>query len=91
MTTLELNRDYRRLFKASRELSKLYNETKDAEWKNHGYWTELDILKKEFIRLYLADTGFKYINRTSIIIFLSLNQRWRVFAFHSIHPDTDKL
>ena len=92
MKTKTLNRDYKRLFKANKALLKKANDSTEKDYekfKTEGYWKEQEKLKKELRRLFCADSGFKYINRTSIIIFMDLNQSFRAIKFHLIHPNTE--
>jgi hypothetical protein len=71
MTTQELNRDIKRLLKED----SLYASTNKA--------VHLDNIRREFVRLYMADQYFQYMNRTSILIMLRLNLRYRFVALHS--------
>jgi hypothetical protein len=75
MTNRELNRDYKRLAR------------RVVAWRNtDGYWEnnrEAEI-KKELSRLYYADPEMFRLNRTSILIFLALNQSFRVVPLHII-------
>jgi hypothetical protein len=71
MTTSELNRDIKRLLKEDR----LYTDTSKE--------VHLENLRREFLRLERADRNFEYINRTSILIMLSLNLKHRFVALHT--------
>lgn len=74
MTKQELNRDIKRLNNSIKKL-----ENKD----NKVYFEFIENeAKKEFKRLYHADSEFKYANKQSILIMLRLNVRHRFILFH---------
>ena len=74
MKTSELNRDIKRLSK---------DWTKAKELSNDEYFELVEnILKPELRSLYYADRKFKYLNKKSILIMLSLNLSHRVIPFH---------
>lgn len=76
MTPRELN-------KAIKALNKniLALQGKDDSQKYYDYVE--NIAKPEFMRLFLADQEFKYMDRTSILIMLRLNVKHRFTYFHS--------
>lgn len=81
MTTKELNRDVKRLNKLVLALDKIGGD---------AYFKSIDIsVKPEFIRLLNADREFLYLNRTSILILLRLNLRFRIVAFHTFGLNID--
>lgn len=81
MTTQELNRDVKRLYKAF--LDKKSDNT--ASWTNKD-WNDLERkdneLKEEFKRLYYADRNFDYMSKQSLLIMLAINNSLRVITFH---------
>jgi len=72
MTKQELNRDIKRLLKT------VSNIKKDGQYHDNIE----KIVKPEFMRLYLADRSFEYMNKDSIKIMLRLNLRYRFEAHH---------
>lgn len=72
MTKQELNRDIKRL------LNTVANIAKDEHYHDNIEKT----VKPEFMRLYLADRDFTYMNLQSIKIMLRLNLRYRFEALH---------
>ena len=75
MTKQELNRDIKRLF------------------KNHFEMTESGISeqgKKEFLRLYHADSGFEVLTADNIKRMLRFNLRHRVVQLHSFGLNIDE-
>lgn len=72
MTKKELNRDVKRLLKTVSGIAKDENYHENIE----------KYVKPEFMRLYLADRSFEYMNRQSILIMLRLNVRYRFEALH---------
>jgi hypothetical protein len=79
MTTQELNRDIKRLQKTFEKMQQM--KTDDYFSMLHGEF------KKEFMRVYRADSKFKYINRESILILLRINLSCRFVALHSFGLD----
>lgn len=81
MTTQELNRDVKRLYKAF--LDKRSDNT--SSWTNKD-WNDLERkdneLKEEFKRLYYADRNFDYMSKQSLLIMLAINNSLRVITFH---------
>lgn len=69
MTTKELNRDIKRLHKSISNADMLDEKIKQEH-------------RKEFMRLYLADKEFSYINAENIKIMLRLNLRYRFEPLH---------
>ncbi len=41
------------------------------------------LIRSEFVRLYYADLEFKYMNRSSILIMLRINIRFRIISLHN--------
>jgi len=75
MTKQELNRDIKRL------KSEIYRMSFDDQ---KSYFDYIDNqAKKEFTRLFWADKEFEYMNRTSILIMLRLNIRFRIIALQT--------
>jgi hypothetical protein len=75
MTKQEFNRDIKRLFK---DWKKASEGTASEE-----YFSEVEPkMKKEFQRLYFADSEFKYISRDNILRMIILNRRHRIIPFH---------
>ena len=83
MTTKELNRDIKRLWKE--------REKQDGTAAEYWDWIESDF-KKEFLRLYNADSQCEYMNLKSFKIMYRLNQCHRMvpFAFAWINMDVNK-
>jgi len=72
MTATELNRDVKRLLK----------NIKAAEvWPANQDYIQ-NGARKEFLRLYWADTKFEYMNRQSILIMLRLNLKYHFEPTH---------
>jgi hypothetical protein len=78
MTKQELNRDTKRLLKAYK-----------AALKSKNYYEQLPAIQKELKRLYMADSNFKYMNKTSILILLRLNLRLREIELHHFGINID--
>ena len=72
MTSLELNRDIKRLNKA----------IKKAEKDNTFKCDIKEQFKSEFFRLYHADNKAEYMNKQSVLIMFRLNLSYR---FQSLH------
>jgi hypothetical protein len=86
MTKQELNRDIKRLFRNWRIAS--------DGIATEEYFSEVEPkMKKEFQRLYFADSEFKYISRDNILRLVILNRRHRVIPFHQFatQVNEDKL
>ena len=82
MTEQELNRDWKRLAK------RYINWT--TNWNNEDTkWTEEESIKKEFLRLYRADSGFSHTNHKSLRISLRLNLALRVVQPHLFGIDIE--
>ena len=76
MTAAELNRDIKRLGNTVEKLHQLNNQD--------IYFKEIEtMVKPEFMRLYLADSQFEYMNKKSILIMLRLNLSFRFIPLHS--------
>lgn len=78
MTAKELNRDIKRLYKKVQTL-------KDNEYEHltEDYLNIVDNeIKPEYRRLYFADREFKYMNKQSVLIMLSLNNAFRFIELH---------
>ena len=76
MTAAELNRDIKRLGNTVEKLHQLNNQD--------IYFKEIEtMVKPEFMRLYLADSQFEYMNKKSILIMLRLNLSLRIIPLHS--------
>ena len=76
MTATELNRDIKRL----------YNKIEYLKCKsnNDDYFFYLDNEgKKEFLRLYRADSDFSSLNLLSVKILMVLNRRYKYIPFYS--------
>ena len=75
MTKQELNRDIKRLWNLHISLNSLEPEQ---------YYKEVEErVKPEFKRLYGVDREFKYLNKQSIIILMSINLTHRFVELHS--------
>jgi hypothetical protein len=77
MTNAELNRDIRRLWVKSKQ----HRNIAKSEYENYEKNT-LPELQSELKRLYYADTSFSFLNRTSVLIMVKLNLRYRVIPLH---------
>jgi len=75
MTTKELNRDIKRLYK--NYMAKRQGEATDQYYK----WVESEV-KPELKRLYYADNTFNSLNADSLKMLLRLNLCLRVIPFH---------
>jgi len=75
MTSKELNRDVKKLWK---NINKRYNNVK-ANTKNitiEEYFAYVNNeARTEFLRLYQADNKFEYMSKSSILMMLRLNLR----------------
>lgn len=80
MTTNELNRDIKRLYKAIEQIRKI-SELPNHTSKEYFDFIE-DYAKREFKRLYNSDNAFEYMNKESIKIMLRLNIRHRFEQLH---------
>lgn len=75
MTKQELNRDIKRFYNKVETL--LNGDNKALFYK----YIETDG-KKEFNRLYFADTTTEYLNKNSLVMMINLNLRYRFIAYH---------
>lgn len=71
MTKAQLNRDVKNLFKNFEKIKSQDN-----------YYEQVEILKKEYQRLYNADNKFEYLTRDNILRMMVLNRKHRVIQFH---------
>lgn len=81
MTAQQLNRDIKHLKNLSLKISKTMFDS------------EIISFKKEFNRLYFADSKFEVMNKKSVLIMFRLNLRFRFHALHSfgIHINLEEL
>jgi len=77
MTKQELNRDIKRVIKKALTL-----EAQNFDSISDTYYRELDQLKLELHRLYLADRTMEYMNIHNIKAMLRLNVRYRYMPLH---------
>lgn len=75
MTKRELNRDIKRLANRVKMLGGI-------NYPSDKYDTEVEEIKKEYRRLYYADTTFNSYNTFSILVMIRLNVRYRIIPFH---------
>jgi len=84
MTTKELNRDVKRMYKH-------HFEKLEADEDNMEYFKFKDGEgKKEFMRLYWSDRKLEYLNRENIIRMMIINQKCRYIQFHLFYCSTDQ-
>lgn len=79
MTKQELNRDWKRVLKRYQKMHADIEAGTLDDWES-----EEEEIKKECSRLWRADRKMEYMNKTSILIFLRLNQRLRFETLHHI-------
>lgn len=72
MTVQELNRDIKRL---------VFNINKKKGTPEYYNYIQTGV-KKEFTRLYHADSSFTSLTKNSLLIMLRLNVRYRFIEFH---------
>lgn len=85
MTTTELNRDVKRLLKTFQKIDN--NNLED-------YFKVVDEqIKPEFLRLYRADDTLESFNKTSLLIMIRLNNKFRFVPLHQfgIYINLEKL
>ena len=76
-----------------RELNKDIKSLKDKCVRNYPSQSEEEDVKKEFLRLYLADRKFEYMNKQSVLIMFRLNLRFRFVGLHTfgLHLNLEEL
>ena len=81
MTNQELNRDIKRLVKRYKEL---INKTSTGKVKFFGdtYYTEEELVIKEWRRLFYADQDFQVMTKQNILYMLKLNLRLNCIPHH---------
>jgi hypothetical protein len=77
MTKQELNKAIKKLFRNWR----IASEDSKSDIKHYFESVEPN-MKKEYQRLYFADSKFEYISRDNILRMIILNRRHRVIPFH---------
>ena len=78
MTSKELNRDIKRLWKQYKSHLSNFREDNIDQFYKHIE----DVIKPEFKRLYYADTSMKPLNADSLRYLIRLNLLLRVIPFH---------
>lgn len=82
MTSKELNRDIKRL---GAELYRMSFEDSKV------YWAYIEnAAKKEFMRLFYADTAFEFMNLNSVKLMLRLNIKHRFVPLHTFGLSIDE-
>ena len=75
MTTAQLNKDIKKLNSEIYRHSFMDKEIYSEYISSEAY--------KEFARVYMADVQFKYINKESVLILLSLNLKHRFIPLNN--------
>jgi hypothetical protein len=75
MTTQELNRDVKKVFKR-------YYTARNKNENTPEYWDERKLIEKEVDRLYRADTSLSSLSKDNLLRLLSLNVCLRTIPFH---------
>jgi len=78
MTKQELNRDIKRLYN---KFDKLAGDDFYKFVETEG--------QKEFKRLYYADSEADYLNKTTLLMMMNLNRRYRYIQFHTFYINAE--
>lgn len=84
MTTKELNRDVKRLHQSIMKASQQMTTEEYFDFISRD-------AKREYLRLYHADSTFTYMNRSSILIMFVLNRVNRFIPFHQFGPNVHSI